>query len=676
MDNQRFTDRYGLLILLPALCVIGLAIYGGTLTAGFHFDDKVNIVENLKLRNLSAFWPPSGTRYLSYLSFALNYHIAGLDPFAFRLVNVLIHIANAALVYCLVRLVYRTQAAAHGGRTAFFTASLASFLFLVHPVQTQAIAYISQRMASLATFFYLAAIVCYLKARLDASARGSMYAVSILMAVLAQKTKEISFTLPFVLILFEFILFSGTFRSRLIRLAPFLFILLIIPLTLFSGASVGIEADTARFQIRDLTEIPRHQYLATEARVVVTYLRLLIWPVNQNLDYDYPVFNSILALEPLASLIFIAAIISVAVYLLVRSLRRLTRGLDARLPLAVSLGAIWFFMTLAVESSVIPIKDVIYEHRLYLPMVGASLVVSAVVSRVKPSFRATTFAAISCLVVLSLAASAYLRNRVWQSERTLWEDVVRKSPEKARGHNNLGLAYAEADRLDDAIRQYALALRIDPYLAETHLNLGVAYERTKRIDMAIVEFQTAVAIKPEQHAWRQNLGRAYYRARRYDEAIREFTNAVGARPDSADAYAGLGLAYAAKGLTDEAVRSYSEALRLKPDFAEVRNNLGLAYVASKRYDAAIKEFERAIEIKPEYPVAYNNLGLVYYTTGRFDEAIRAYAEAVALMPDFSEAHFNMGLAYLGKGMRREAETAFDEATRINPDLQRLKPRQR
>ena len=682
MSAKRLTERYDLLILLPILCVVGFAIYGAALTYGFHFDDKVNIVENLKLRDLSAFWPPSGTRYLSYLSFALNYHIAGLDPFAFRLVNILIHIANAALVYGLVRLIFRTQALLLDVRTAFMTASLASFFFLVHPVQTQAVTYITQRMASLATFFYLAAIVCYLKSRLDASARGGivMYAASVVLAILAQKTKEISFTLPLVLILFESVLFSGARRQRFIRLVPFLLILPIIPITLFSGASAGIEADTARFQIRDLTEIPRHQYLATEARVVVTYLRLLIWPVNQNLDYDYPVFNSIFAPLPLVSLIFIAAIISVAIYLLIRSLRRLTRGLDARLTLAVSLGAIWFFMTLAVESSVIPIKDVIYEHRLYLPMVGASLVssaiVSSVVSRLSVRPRAITFAVISCLVVLSLATSAYLRNRVWQSERTLWEDVVRKSSEKARGHNNLGLAYAEADRQDDAIRQYTLALRIDPYLAETHNNLGVAYEQAKRIDLAVVEFQTAIAIKPEQHGWRQNLGRAYYKAFRFDDAISEFSNVVSTKLDSADAYAGLGLAYAAKGLMDEAIGSYGKALRLKPDFAEVRNNLGLAYAASKRPDAAIEEFRKAIEFKPDYPAAHNNIGMVYYGQQLFDDSIRAYAEALRLKPDLASAHFNLGLAYFGKGMKREAEVEFDEAVRINPDLQRLKPRQR
>ncbi|MBI4838692.1 MAG: hypothetical protein HY806_06030, partial [Nitrospirae bacterium] len=189
------------------------------------------------------------------------------------------------------------------------------------------------------------------------------------------KTKEIAFTLPIIIVLYEFMFFDGKIKKRILYLIPLLLTILIIPLAYMeSGKSTGDLisdlSETARLQ----TEMSRMDYLFTQCRVIVTYIRLLFLPVNQNLDYDYPVYHSFLNPNVFLSFLFLMVIFCIGVYLLYRS--RITHYLSVCNAQAVTLritafGILWFFVTLSVESSVIPIVDVIFEHRVYLPSIGA-----------------------------------------------------------------------------------------------------------------------------------------------------------------------------------------------------------------------------------------------------------------------------------------------------------------
>ncbi|MEE9614975.1 MAG: tetratricopeptide repeat protein [Thermodesulfobacteriota bacterium] len=635
-----------------------LIAYGHTLSYPFHLDDIRLIVNNQALRSFSAFWPPSGSRDIGYLSFALNYRFGGLDVFGYHLVNTIVHCLNGFLVWWLVTLIFRSPAMerAGGGKNPHMgrlVALAAAMIFVTHPVQTQAVTYIIQRFASLATLFYLLSVALYLRARLSLSEgegfhrTGFFFVAAVLSALLAMKTKEISFTLPFAICLCELIFFKGAALKRSLYVIPFLLTLPVIPLSLIPPEAAVVEEvaiaggevaeaasifDDIGSAAREAKSISRGSYLLTQFRVITTYTRLLFLPVNQNLDYEYPLRHSLFEPAVLLSFLFLLTIFSFAVYLLIRS-RKTGNGHG----LLVSFGILWFFLTLSVESSIVPIRDVIFEHRLYLPSAGAIVAFSGAVfylfdyAGIKKSWAAA--AVLIVLTAVPLGAAAYARNLVWKDLVSLWGDVVAKSPGNARGYSNLGYAYYYEGRPDEAALNFEKATTLRPDLPEPHYNLGVVYSiRGRHLD-AVGEYKKALALKPDYARARNKLGNAYYLLGRVDEAIEEYRTAIRIRPGFAEAHNNLGNSYDAIGLAEEAIREYKEALNLNPSYAEARNNLGTAYGRKGLLDMAITELTAAARLAPDHVEPHYNLALAYRKKGMREEEIREFQEVLRIDPD-------------------------------------------
>jgi len=637
--------------ILPYLVLIamGLVAYSNSFSVPFVFDDGPQIADNPVIKDLGNFisssrgYEMNPRRYVGYLTFALNYHVGGLEVFGYHLLNLAIHILNAILVYLLVILTFKTpyfrsagteqsaqsivhEATGHVGsaasvinslpyapgamRYAPFIAFFAALAFVVHPVQTQAVTYIVQRFTSLATLFYLLSLVLYIKGRLSSqqsavssqqSQDGSpftlhgsriamsvvWYVLSLVSAVLAMKTKEIAFTLPLMIILYDFVFFASTLKKKLLFLVPILLTLIIIPISVMgTHQPLGEILSDLSEKTRVQTSISRADYLMTEIRVITTYLRLILLPVNQNLDYDYPFSHSFLTPSVLLSFVLLASLMGTAVYLIYR-----TRGAKSKehsgessMPYALGsmrlagFGILWFFIALSVESSLVPIVDVIFEHRIYLPSVGAFLALSAVffpaVVKVREELPRAGKAVIG-LVLLSmvvLLGATLARNTVWHEEGTLWDDVVKKSPGKPRPHYNLGLVYHEKGLLGDAIKEYKITLALDPMDVEAHNNLGNAYSDLDRVDDALMEYQTALRLKPNSYVAHYNLANKYFDLGRVEEALREYQTALRLNPDYAEAHNNLGGIYFSQGHIGEALREIQIALKLNPDYAEARRN--------------------------------------------------------------------------------------------------------
>ncbi len=534
---------------LPLLALIALALvaYANSFHAAFVFDDLDGITSNPLVWDLSNYVPfgrgyrADPNRYLGNLSFALNHRLGGLEPFGFHVVNLCIHVANAGLVALLVRVSFRTPVLAPSRLASFAgpIAWLAAALFVAHPIQTQAVTYIVQRFASLATTFYLSAVVGYLawRCRREAGAarglRGLLaYALVLLAAVAAMRTKQIAFTLPFAILVAERLLFGPLERRRAIALVPLFATAALIPLGLLDLekplSAVLSDADGAT---RIQTSTSRLEYLVTQAPVVATYLRLLVFPVGQNADWDFPTYRSVLDPAVAGSLILLSAIAAIAVILILRSRRRggaATLDPAARL---IALGIVWFFLTLAVESSVIPIVDVMFEHRVYLPSAGFFIAVAtAMVWAGQGLLRGRTrgiAAAAAGILVLVLAGASAARNEVWHDDVALWSDVVAKSPRSARARLNLGKALVEQGQVAAAIPHYLQGLEIAPANPRIRNNLGVALYKVGRVDDAIVQLEAAVALQPGYAEAHNNLGIAFGKKGWYEQAAREI--AAGAR---------------------------------------------------------------------------------------------------------------------------------------------------
>jgi tetratricopeptide (TPR) repeat protein len=618
------------------ILLVGLAAYSNTFHAPFQFDDEEFIERNNVITSLDNFFSSArgyeynSRRVLAFLTFALNYRFGGYDVTGYHVVNLAIHLINALLVYALALLTFRTVSSPrysrftvhasrltapaspltpHPSRFTFhdssFTASIALFpalLFAAHPVQTQAVTYISQRMTSLAAMFYLLSVALYVKARLawpdpaPGSPAGSKpaslgyYLISVSCAICAMKTKEIAFTLPLSIALTEFVFFGTAVKKKVLVVLPVLLTLAVIPISIMGahkplGEILSDLGEKSRLQ----TDMPRWDYLMTQMRVITTYVRLLFFPIDQNLDYDYPSSHSLFDPPVFFSFLFLASIAGLGVYFL-RKARRETRDLPrptlngpspAWCYRLAAFGIFWFFLTLAVESSVIPIVDVIFEHRLYLPSVGAFLAMTAslflITGKLRDRWPGSDRAGVLVLAiaVLALTTACFARNTVWQDSIRLNQDVVRKSPGKARGHANLALAYGNAGMLARAVTEFRSALRLDPGDASVYNNLGIAFHDSGLIEEAIAEYRAAIRL----------------------------------RPAFADAHYNLGVAYADNRQFEKAVEEYETAAKLNPDRAQVHNNLGSAYGALQLMDKAAREFQTAVELQPRYFEAHYNLGI-------------------------------------------------------------------
>ena len=593
---------------LGAWLVIAVAtalVYSNTFDASFHFDDIQNIVQNDALRDPSRLWPPSGGRYLGYLSFALNYRVGGLEVFGYHLANLGIHVCNGLLVFWLTALTLRTPGmrnADAGPLVRRYAPLAAGLLFSVHPLATQSVTYIVQRFASLAALFYLLSVALYVQARLSLEAErpskgrsAAFYCLSLLAAAGAMRTKEISFTLPLVAAGYELLFFRPGRRSLL--LVPLAATALLVPLGLATQGQglADVLADVSGFA-SETREISRWAYLLTQSRVVLTYLRLLILPVEQNLDHDFPISTSLGDPAVLVALALLLGIAGAAVSLLVRARR--SNGAPGAL---VFFGVAWFFVTVSVESSIIPIRDVIFEHRAYLPSAGAAVAMGTAVLWMIERLRFRASVAVQATLALlvtagPLGAAAYARNLVWKNDLTLWSDVVAKSPLKPGPHLALGLAYKESGRVDDAVHEYGEAICLAPDWAEARSNLGLTYFEQGRIDDSIRELGEAIRLAPGLAGAHSNLGLAFFARGQVDEAMREYREAVRLAPGMAEAHSNLGAAHSRKGQLDEAVAEFREAIRLAPEWAQPHFALSRLLRTRGQEAEAAEELRRAREL--------------------------------------------------------------------------------
>jgi tetratricopeptide (TPR) repeat protein len=442
------------------------------------------------------------------------------------------------------------------------------------------------------------------------------------------KTKEMTITLPLVIGLYEFLFFGGRRLKRLLFLLPLLLTMLIIPLSLIGvqkpvGQIIGDVSEVTKLQ----TDISRWDYLLTQFTVIARYLRLIFLPTGQNLDYDYPLYRSFLEPKVFLSFFLLFGIFCFGICALVRSRHKeeqnVTSGPSAPClsPFAVSsfrlvaFGIFWFFITLSVESGLIPIQDLIFEHRMYLPSVGVFLAITTGLFIVGQRFRAgrKTIVAALCLAVVLLAGATYSRNMVWKDDVTLWSDVVAKSPNKARGYNNLGIGYQKRKEMDRAMEMYRKATTLTPVFIDAYYNLGFTYL-----------FQN----QPDQGYY--NIGIFYALKGRYEDALSNYTKALAANPGFAKAYNSRGLLYASAGRYDEALSDYNKAISADPSSAPARNNRGVLYAANGRPAEALEDLDRAIALDPGYADAYYNRGVVLARSARNDRAASDFREACRL----------------------------------------------
>jgi len=434
-----------------------------------------------------------GARRVADATFALNYHLHGLQVVGYHLVNLAIHLA-AAITLCFVvvstleaLLSCRQCRAEETGFVKRFMPLAVALLFVVHPVQTQAVTYIVQRYTSLATLFYLLSVLCFIKARLAWEKSGThrhallLGSASLATGILAVGSKQIAFTLPIMLMVLEQFLFRGRLLTRRFYISCGAVIILALTCALIAWHDRPLQ-DILISLHRATSEdhyTSRRTYALTQTRVVATYLRLLCLPFGQSLFYDVRPYTTPFSLPVIASLVLHSSLIMLATLLYRASGRRLISGehLQGALQRLAALGIAWFYIAMLVESSIFPIQDVIFEHRIYLPSVGFFLAAAAGTALFVHGRSARVKAAWCLLAVLSLALTGltFARNRVWSDTLLLWQDTVKKAPGKDLALSNLAGEYMKRYKPEMALPLFVRALELNPdYLISTKVHLGMA----------------------------------------------------------------------------------------------------------------------------------------------------------------------------------------------------------
>jgi len=512
-------------IIIIALTVL---IFLNTSGNDFVYDDLEAIVNNPSIRdtgNIPLFFTNPGRtavtsellqnvyRPLLMTTFALNYAAGGLDVAGYHLVSISLHAANAVLLYLLILAMAGTGLNAGGGN-AQLASLLISLFFAVHPVNTEAVNYIWQRSELMASFFYLVTLLCmvnYMR-----GGKALLYAAAVVSFVMALLTKEMAVTVPVVLLLFDWYFISSFKKDVFMRnlkryYLPFIVLAVVYAcFRLFSyrilreSGTGGGSAGWGAFK-----------YFITQARVIIQYLRLMVFPRGLSVHHDVPLSSSLSDPTFLASGAVILLMIAGAVMM-----RKKLR--------TYSFFILWFFIMLIPTSSVIPLYPVIMnEHRIYLA--GAGLVAVFVLASTKKS----TLLLMAVLLVLC-ASLTVKRNSEWKDSFTLWSAVAREYPDNYMAYFNLGVAHVASEQYDKGIEYYRKAVSIKPDYAEAYYNLGVAYGGLGKYDDALDSYKQAIGIKPDYGAAYCNLGGTYVWLGRYSEAVESYKEALRINPSDAN----------------------------------------------------------------------------------------------------------------------------------------------
>jgi len=655
-------------VALILLCCWGIIIYSNTFHSSFHFDDGSFVAGDPDIRNpthfgaIWNFWP---ARFITYLSLAFNWHLSQSHVFGYHLFNLMVHLGVAILSWWLTLLTFSTPAIKNQkiSHQADLVALFVGLIFVAHPIQTQAVTYIIQRAASLTALFYLAALCLYAKSRLleqekiAPPALGKFYYLgSLVSAVLAMFTKEIAITLPLAVSLYEFCFFKTQKGFNWKRLLPFLFILCIIPLTMFLTKSVNFLE--MRRASESMSNISSWHYLITQFRVIATYFRLLLLPINQNLDYDYPIAKSLLQLPVLASFFLLIVILFAA------------RRVFAKYRL-ISFSIFWVFLTLLPESSVIPINDVIFEHRLYLPMFGFSLFLVSTLYYLIGNKRLKLMLALLSIVVACYSILTFTRNFVWKDELTLWNDTIRKSSQKARPYYNRAIAYQKAGNLNLALSDYNKAIAKDPNSAPAYANRGNLYQKIGKLELALSDCNKAIVIDPDLALAYNSRGVIYKSRGNLDLALSDYNQAIAKDSNLASAYANRGNLYQIKSDINLALSDYNKAIAIDPDLSSAYNNRGNIYQEIGEIAKAIADFDKAIAGDPNLASAYLNRAIAYQKIGSLDLALSDCSKAIQINPNYAKAFHNRGVIYL---LRREYSKSWEDLRKAEALGFKINPR--
>ena len=680
-------SRAWVLASAAVLVAAGALAYRHSFGVPLVYDDLDAILGNPSIRHL---WPPGtvllgapgettvGGRPLANLTLAFNYALGGTAVGGYHAFNLAVHLLAAAALFGLVRRTLARRPEPALSAHALPLALGAALLWVLHPLATESVTYVVQRVESLMGLWYL--VTLYAFARSLGSPRPAAWrAAAVAACFLGMATKEVMVTAPLLVLLYDRTFAAGSFRQAWRERGRFY--LALASSWILLGALVmgtgGNRRGSAGFNVG--VSVPGYWLAQLEA--VGRYLGLALWP--RPLVFEYGSFPA----DRAAVLVPCALVTAALVVLTLLALRRR--------PALGFLGAA--FLLVLAPSSVVPVAtQTMAEHRMYLPL--AAVCVAAVLALHAVAGRAAGAAVGLLAVALGFATAA--RNEVYRTDLSLWSDTVQKRPGNANARNNLGLALFRSGDPKGAIRQYeaalqiapsypgalsnlgnalrqdnqpgraidayTAALRLEPNYAPAEFNLASALADAGRETEAIAHYETALQLSPGDPRGHFGLAVALQRDHHPEHAEREFAAAVQLDPSIAEAHERLGVLLCAAGRGDEGIAQLREAVRLRPGSAPAHFDLANALIATRDLPGAESELEEALQLDPGLAPASTNLGIILFRTGHPTEGLARIEAAIRMRPDLVDAHFARAMALLQSGRRAEAAAEAERIQQLSP----------
>lgn len=644
------------------MVVLCIAAYLNTPSMDFVWDDIHQIKNNNQIKSLSHVpslftsdvWAgvkglsSSYYRPLFTLSLAVDHSLWSERPFGYHLSNMVLHSMVTVMVYLLSLFILKNIPA------ALFSASV----FAVHPVHAEAVTWISGRNEMLWGLFMLGSLSLYILYR--ERQRMTYIALSLVLFYLSLLSKEMAVTLPLIIVLYELCYGTGGLKKR--ALFPLFYALAIIPYIILR---MVVLKSTAIGDIQPLL-----WRLCTAPGLITEYLRSLVLPFNLKVFYDIPIKKNFLSPEVILPLLLLGIILT-GIILVYRYDKRLSFSFLFTLITLIPVTGIIRFLYPALMA----------DRYLYIPSVGFSMALGTIFSMLQETepttiqktetlrkLRRTSHVVKlgGALIAGILLVVTFHRNYYWQDDSIFIHTMVRDAPNSYFAHFSLGALLDSQGRLNDAEREFQIAIRLNPSHVEAHNDLGIIYDEQGRLEEALKEYQIVLNLAPGNAKAHNNLGILYEKRGYLDAAQKEYVAVLRLDPVNINALTNLALLFRKLDRPADAAKALQDAISNNQNDPVLHNALGSIYLGQMRLDEAAGEFYAALKINPDYVEAHNNLGLTLRKINRLDDAIQEFEAALRLNPQYAEAHNNLGVVYILQGKIDDAIAEFNKALVIAP----------
>lgn len=594
---------------IMGVLLLTLLVYLPSLQNDFvNWDDQLYVYENPLIfdlvgnfgRNITE--PVAGNYHpITVLTLALDYSIAGLNPFQYHLTNLLWHLLNVVLVFWFVY---------HLSDRNSLISGISALFFAIHPLHVESVAWISGRKDLLYTAFFLLSLITYFK-YLSKEKWGWLLA-SLALYILSAAAKPAAVVLPLVLLLIDYLKARPLSLKMGLEKVPFFAVSIAFGL-------LTISAQQAGGAVGDFETYTIVQRILFGCYGLMMYLYKALVPLNLTNLYSYPVLSEGLPLQ-----YYLAPVVVLIITGLVLKFRKNRK---------IVFAALFFLINLLLVLQIVTVGSAIIADRYtYIPYISIGLLLGYLWLYVmeKGPHHKQLMIALGALITVLFSYLSFKQTKVWENGAMLWANAIRVEP-----------------------------------ISRNHAALGDYYKRQNAFDQALAKYSDAINLKPEKYDHWGDRGTTYFRMGNYEAAIQDFQKSLELKPDAAKVHRNMGSALGAAGRYNEALGYFNRALELEADFPEALLDRGNLYIYLQNYDQALSDFQAYLATNPIQPSfkAYNGIGVVYYYKGDYQQAINYYTQAIALNPNDPQVYYNRSVCYSNLGNKQQALSDALEAQR-------------